>query len=111
VYVREEVGGLVVGGYERNPDPWHVDTPIPQDFNHRLLQERWPRFEAIAEGAFALIPSLQSVEVNRFINGPRGATRTMTSSCRVRGRGGGGLAPTASPEGRVGRHCRMDRRR
>ena len=38
---REEVGGLVVGGYERNPDPWHVDTPILPDFNHRLLQERW----------------------------------------------------------------------
>ena len=28
VYVHEEVGGLVVGGYERNPDPWHVDDPI-----------------------------------------------------------------------------------
>ena len=41
VYVREEVGGLVVGGYERNPDPWHVDTRILPDFNHRLLQERW----------------------------------------------------------------------
>ena len=39
VYVREEVGGLVVGGYERNPDPWYVDDPIPRDFNHRLLPE------------------------------------------------------------------------
>ena len=29
VYVREEVGGLVVGGYERNPDPWHVERPDP----------------------------------------------------------------------------------
>jgi len=74
VYVREEVGGLVVGGYERNPDPWNVRTPIPQDFNHRLLQEKWPRFEAIAEGAFALIPSLQTVEINRFINGPEAFT-------------------------------------
>ena len=41
VYVREEVGGLVVGGYERNPDPWHVHDPIPPDFNHRLLPEKW----------------------------------------------------------------------
>ncbi len=74
VYVREEVGGLVVGGYERNPDPWHVETPIPQDFNHTLLEERWPRFEAIAEGAFGLIPSLQTTEINRFINGPEAFT-------------------------------------
>ena len=74
VYVREEVGGLVVGGYERNPDPWHVDTPIPADFNHRLLQERWERFEPIAGGAFNLIPALRTTEINRFINGPEAFT-------------------------------------
>ena len=74
VYVREEVGGLVVGGYERNPDPWHVDTPIPPDFNHRLLEERWERFEPIAEGAFNLIPALRTTEINRFINGPEAFT-------------------------------------
>ncbi len=74
VYVREEVGGLVVGGYERNPDPWHVDTPIPPDFNHRLLREKWERFEPIAEGAFNLIPALRTTEINRFINGPEAFT-------------------------------------
>ena len=74
LYVREEVGGLVVGGYERNPDPWHVDTPIPPDFNHRLLQEKWERFEPIAEGAFNLIPALRTTEINRFINGPEAFT-------------------------------------
>ena len=74
VYVREEVGGLVVGGYERTPDPWHVDTPIPADFNHRLLDERWERFEAIADGAYRLIPDLQASEINRFINGPEAFT-------------------------------------
>ena len=74
VYVREEVGGLVVGGYERNPDPWHVSDPIPRDFNHRLLPEKWERFEAIADGAFRLIPLLQTTEINRFINGPEAFT-------------------------------------
>ena len=74
VYVREEVGGLVVGGYERTPDPWHVDTPIPPDFNHRLLDEKWERFEAIAEGAYRLIPELQTAEINRFVNGPEAFT-------------------------------------
>jgi len=74
VYVREEVGGLVVGGYERNPDPWHVEDPIPPDFNHRLLPENWERFESIADGAFRLIPALQTTEINRFINGPEAFT-------------------------------------
>ena len=74
VYVREEVGGLVVGGYERNPDPWHVNDSIPPDFNHRLLPEKWERFESIADGAFRLIPSLQTIEINRFINGPEAFT-------------------------------------
>jgi glycine cleavage system T protein len=74
VYVREEVGGLVVGGYERNPDPWNVRTPIPPDFNHRLLEEKWDRFEPIAEGAFNLIPALRTTEINRFINGPEAFT-------------------------------------
>jgi len=74
VYVREEVGGLVVGGYERTPDPWHVDDGIPSDFNHRLLPEKWERFEVIAEGAFGLIPALQTTEINRFINGPEAFT-------------------------------------
>ena len=41
VYVREEVGGLVVGGYERNPDPWHVDTPDPARLQPPAPQERW----------------------------------------------------------------------
>jgi glycine cleavage system T protein len=74
VYIREEVGGLVVGGYERNPDPWHVHDPIPPDFNHRLLPEKWERFESIADGAFRLIPALQTTEINRFINGPEAFT-------------------------------------
>ncbi len=74
VYAREEVGGLLVGGYERNPDPWHVETPIPPDFNDRLLAEKWERFEPIAEGAFDLIPTLKETEINRFINGPEAFT-------------------------------------
>ena len=50
VYFREEVGGLCMGGYERNPAPWSLDG-IPADFNHRLLDPDWPRFEEIMDGA------------------------------------------------------------
>ena len=40
VYFRGESGGLVMGGYERNPAPWGLDG-IPADFNGRLLAEDW----------------------------------------------------------------------
>ncbi len=36
VYFREEVGGLCMGGYERDPAPWALDG-IPADFNGKLL--------------------------------------------------------------------------
>ncbi|HEY8870108.1 MAG TPA: FAD-dependent oxidoreductase, partial [Candidatus Limnocylindrales bacterium] len=50
VYFREEVGGLCMGGYERNPAPWSLDG-IPPDFNGKLLAPDWPRFEEIMAGA------------------------------------------------------------
>ena len=54
VYYREEGGGLVMGGYERHSAPWSLrrrtaSTRIPPDFNGRLLEEDWDRFEEIAE--------------------------------------------------------------
>ena len=55
VYFREEVGGLCMGGYERNPAPWSLDG-IPADFNHRLLDPDWHRFDAIMAGAIRGCP-------------------------------------------------------
>src|SRR4249920_1529303 len=40
VYFRGESGGLVMGGYERDPAPWGLDG-IPPDFNGKLLEEDW----------------------------------------------------------------------
>jgi glycine cleavage system aminomethyltransferase T/glycine/D-amino acid oxidase-like deaminating enzyme len=73
VYFRGESGGLVVGGYERHPSPWGLDG-IPADFNGRLLEEDWPRFEELMENALARVPSLGDMEVVRLINGPEAFT-------------------------------------
>ena len=48
-YFREEVGGLCMGGYERDPAPWSLDG-VPADFNGKLLAPDWPRFEEIMAG-------------------------------------------------------------
>ena len=73
VYFREETGGLCMGGYERDPAPWSLDG-IPRDFNHRLLDPDWPRFESIMEGAIRRVPSIENAGVTRMINGPEGFT-------------------------------------
>ena len=73
VYFREETGGLVVGGYERDPVPWAL-SGIPADFNHKLLEPDWPRFESLAEGAQKRVPAVQSAEIIQMINGPEAFT-------------------------------------
>ncbi len=73
VYFRPEVRGLVMGGYERNPDPWWLDG-IPPDFNGKLLPPDWPRFEEISAGAVRRVPAMHEAGIKQLINGPEGFT-------------------------------------
>ena len=73
VYFRPESGGLVMGGYERNPAPWSLDG-IPADFNGKLLEEDWDRFEPLMQNAMVRVPSLREAEVVRLVNGPEAFT-------------------------------------
>ena len=50
VYFRTEVGGLVMGGYERTPAPWALDG-IPDGFEAKLLPEEWDRMQELFENA------------------------------------------------------------
>ena len=72
-YFREEVGGLCMGGYERNPAPWSLDG-VPADFNGKLLAPDWPRFEEIMAGAIRRVPAIADAGISRLINGPEGFT-------------------------------------
>jgi glycine cleavage system T protein len=73
VYFRPESGGLIMGGYERHCAPWALEG-IPADFNSRLLDEDWPRFEELMENAVVRVPSLAEMEVVKLINGPEAFT-------------------------------------
>src|SRR3954466_5647931 len=73
VYFRGESGGLVMGGYERQPAPWSLDG-IPADFNAKLLAEDWERFEELMANALVRVPELERQEVLRLINGPEAFT-------------------------------------
>jgi glycine cleavage system aminomethyltransferase T/glycine/D-amino acid oxidase-like deaminating enzyme len=78
IYFREEGGGLIMGGYERNSAPWALDEhlldAIPADFNGRLLEEDWPRFEEIALNSKKRVPVMDEITVTRLINGPEAFT-------------------------------------
>ena len=80
VYFRQEVDGLVMGGYERDPAPWTADgttatTRSRADFNGRLLPEDWPRFEEIAaERRSAGCRRWPTSGIRRMINGPEAFT-------------------------------------
>jgi glycine cleavage system T protein len=73
VYFRGESGGLVMGGYERQPEPWSLDG-IPADFNGKLLAEDWERFDELLQNAVVRVPELENLEVVRLINGPEAFT-------------------------------------
>jgi 4-methylaminobutanoate oxidase (formaldehyde-forming) len=78
IYFREEGAGLIMGGYERQSAPWaldeHLVDRIPPDFNGRLLEEDWPRFEEIAGNSSRRVPAMEEVKVTRLINGPEAFT-------------------------------------
>jgi glycine cleavage system aminomethyltransferase T/glycine/D-amino acid oxidase-like deaminating enzyme len=73
VYYRPESGGLIMGGYERDPAPWSLDG-VPPDFNGRLLEPDWDRFEPLMTNAIVRTPSIKDAQVVRLVNGPEAFT-------------------------------------
>jgi 4-methylaminobutanoate oxidase (formaldehyde-forming) len=73
IYYKEEVGGLVMGGYERNGIPWAVDG-VSNDFNSNLLNSDFDHFMQLAEPATKRTPCLKEAGIRKLINGPEGFT-------------------------------------
>jgi 4-methylaminobutanoate oxidase (formaldehyde-forming) len=67
-YYKEEVGGLVMGGYEPNPIPW-AGGAVPEDFAFRLLADDWDHFEPIMALSLGRVPALAEAGVKQMING------------------------------------------
>ncbi len=72
-YYKEEVGGLIMGGYEPNPIPWSVDG-LPQDFEFSLLDSDWDHFTPTMELALGRVPLLQTAGIKQLLNGPESFT-------------------------------------
>jgi 4-methylaminobutanoate oxidase (formaldehyde-forming) len=72
-YFKEEVGGLVMGGYEPNPQPWTTGD-VPDDWEFRLFDDDFDHFEQHMDQAIARVPALADVGVKQMINGPESFT-------------------------------------
>lgn len=76
-YFKEEVGGLVMGGYEPNPQAWDLASSggdVPDDWEFRLFDDDFDHFEQHMEQAIARIPALERAGVKKMINGPESFT-------------------------------------
>ena len=72
-YWKEDVGGLVWGGYEPNPKPWAVGG-IPHGFHFDLLTSDYDHFGQFMENAIARVPALEHAGVKQLLNGPESFT-------------------------------------
>ena len=73
LYVRDDVGGLLVGCFEPNARALPL-SKLPRDFAFGLLNEDWDHFEPMLENAIHRIPALETAEVRMMLNGPESFT-------------------------------------
>lgn len=73
-YFKEEVGGLVIGGFEPEAKPWVSPDKIPYPFEFQLLDEDWDHFEILMDNALLRIPALEVTGIKKFYNGPESFT-------------------------------------
>ena len=73
-YVKEEVGGLVVGGFEPRAKPWVSPLDVPYPFEFQLLEEDWDHFSVLMDSAVHRLPVLERTGIRKFYNGPESFT-------------------------------------
>ena len=73
-YFKEEVRGLLMGGFEPDAKPWVASDEIPEPFEFQLLPEDWEQFDILMRNAVHRVPAMESAGVKKFYNGPESFT-------------------------------------
>lgn len=73
LYIRDEVGGLLVGCFEPKGKALPLEK-LPHNFAFDLLDEDWDHFEPMMLNAMHRIPALKTAEVRMLLNGPESFT-------------------------------------
>lgn len=72
-YMKEETGKLLIGSFEPRGKPLPVEK-LPAEQQFIELQEDWDHFALPYAKAMELIPELEHIGINRFMNGPESFT-------------------------------------
>lgn len=73
IYFREEVGGLLMGGFEPTAKPWGRGG-IPDDFEFTELEEDWDQFGIFIDKAIERCPELGRTEIRHLTVVPESFT-------------------------------------
>ena len=73
-YFKEEVRGLLMGGFEPDAKPWLASDEIPEPFEFQLLPEDWDQFDILMRNAMHRVPAMAAAGVKKFYNGPESFT-------------------------------------
>ncbi|HQY84151.1 MAG TPA: FAD-dependent oxidoreductase [Ilumatobacteraceae bacterium] len=72
-YYREEVGGLMIGLFEKECAPWNVGA-IPADSSFTSIQPDWDRMGPYVEAAMSRVPVSIDTGIRTFFCGPESFT-------------------------------------
>lgn len=72
-YIRQEVGGLMIGMFEPVCAPWKIEG-IPADFSFGEIQPDWDRMGPYLEKAMGRVPKTLNVGLKKFFCGPESFT-------------------------------------
>ena len=73
IYIKEDAGKLLIGGFEPVAKPWSV-RDLPDDASFTVLPEDWDQFEVLMDGGLKRVPSLAGAGIRQFFNGPESFT-------------------------------------
>jgi 4-methylaminobutanoate oxidase (formaldehyde-forming) len=73
IYIREETGGLLMGGFEPVAEPWGTEG-IPEDFEFTELGQNWDQFEIFMDNGVKRVPALADAQIRHFTTVPESFT-------------------------------------
>ncbi len=73
IYIKGDAGKVVVGGFEPNAKCWDPYGP-EGDRAFLELEEDWDQFAQFLEAALELMPALERIGIQHFMNGPESFT-------------------------------------
>ncbi|MDH3694396.1 MAG: FAD-dependent oxidoreductase [Gammaproteobacteria bacterium] len=73
IYIKEDAGKLVIGGFEINAKLWHPSEDSDRE-GYLMFPEDWEQFEPFLQAGLHRVPALEQTGIQHFMNGPESFT-------------------------------------